>query len=236
MTGEYQALFEDNLKDFFFNDTATTEIYTCLSPGMPRATNGYGEYEFVVTPDTFHILIQHIDDEDHTALLGVSGRGYALAMVAGTGALSPPQVDGLASIYAEGHRRYGWPLTVAHAPGEAGLLSHGSGGLSFAAHPDCPGPDLMRSLDAVVACIQGLLDPATAVPTAFPTNTAGQAEPEPGLIAAAPEDGGSPEPELISVAPQTRQPLAAEAGWGRRWLPHLSNGLDRCPGLAAQSG
>src|SRR5476651_2917920 len=43
---------------FFFNDTATTEIYTlslhdalpiynktylCWSPGMPRVTNGYGE-------------------------------------------------------------------------------------------------------------------------------------------------------------------------------------------------
>ena len=31
---------------------------------MPRATNGYGEIdEFVVTPHTFYILVQHIDDD-----------------------------------------------------------------------------------------------------------------------------------------------------------------------------
>ena len=29
---------------------------------MPRVTNGYGEIEFVVTPDTTHILVQHIHD------------------------------------------------------------------------------------------------------------------------------------------------------------------------------
>jgi hypothetical protein len=30
---------------------------------MPRATNGYGQYEFVVMPSTTHILIQHIHDD-----------------------------------------------------------------------------------------------------------------------------------------------------------------------------
>jgi hypothetical protein len=30
---------------------------------MPRATNGYGEIEFVVTPFTTYILTQHIDDD-----------------------------------------------------------------------------------------------------------------------------------------------------------------------------
>ena len=30
---------------------------------MPRVTNGYGEIEFVVTPNTTHILIRHIDDD-----------------------------------------------------------------------------------------------------------------------------------------------------------------------------
>jgi hypothetical protein len=30
---------------------------------MPRAVNGYGEYEFVVTPYTTYILVQHIDDD-----------------------------------------------------------------------------------------------------------------------------------------------------------------------------
>jgi hypothetical protein len=165
---------------------------------------------------------QHIDDDERPVLLGLSGHGYALAEVAGTGALSPPQVYGLACIYAEGHRHYGWPLTVALAPGEAGLLSHGSGGLSFAAHPNCPGPDLMGSLNAVITRVRQLLDPATTVRTMSPTNAAGQAEADPDQItaASAPEDGGSPELELVSGVPQTRISLAAQAGWGRRWLPH----------------
>jgi hypothetical protein len=63
LTPEYQAIFDANLKDQAEGGQGTTPTYTCLSPGMPRATNGYGEYEFVVTPDTFHILIQHIDDD-----------------------------------------------------------------------------------------------------------------------------------------------------------------------------
>ena len=36
--------------------------YTCRPPGMPRVTNGYGQIEFVVTPDTTHVLVQHIHD------------------------------------------------------------------------------------------------------------------------------------------------------------------------------
>src|SRR5712664_2822963 len=50
MTPEYQAIFEANLKDQAAGGQGTDPTYTCLSPGMPRATNGYGEYEFVVTP------------------------------------------------------------------------------------------------------------------------------------------------------------------------------------------
>jgi hypothetical protein len=60
---EYQAIFEANLRDQAEGGQGTTPTYTCLSPGMPRATNGYGEYEFVVTPHTTYILVQHIDDD-----------------------------------------------------------------------------------------------------------------------------------------------------------------------------
>jgi hypothetical protein len=35
----------------------------CLSPGMPRVTNGYGVIEFVITPETFHILVDHVHDK-----------------------------------------------------------------------------------------------------------------------------------------------------------------------------
>ena len=56
LTPEYQAIFEANLKDQAEGGQGTTPTYTCLSPGMPRATNGYGEIEFVVTPDTTYIF------------------------------------------------------------------------------------------------------------------------------------------------------------------------------------
>ena len=63
LTAEYEAIFEANLKDQREGGQGTTPTYTCLSPGMPRAVNGYGEYEFVVTPSTTYILVQHIDDD-----------------------------------------------------------------------------------------------------------------------------------------------------------------------------
>jgi len=63
LTPEYQAIFEANLKDQAAGGQGTTPTFTCLSPGMPRATNGYGEYEFVVTPHTTYILVRHIDDD-----------------------------------------------------------------------------------------------------------------------------------------------------------------------------
>jgi hypothetical protein len=63
LTPEYQKIFEANLDDQAAGGQGTTPTYTCLSPGMPRATNGYGEYEFLITPDTFHILVQHINDD-----------------------------------------------------------------------------------------------------------------------------------------------------------------------------
>jgi hypothetical protein len=62
-TPEYQAIFEANLKDQAEGGQGTAQTFTCISPGMPRATNGYGEIEFVVTPYTTYILVQHIDDD-----------------------------------------------------------------------------------------------------------------------------------------------------------------------------
>ena len=36
--------------------------YVCISPGMPRIMNPYGDMEIVITPDTTHILLEHIHD------------------------------------------------------------------------------------------------------------------------------------------------------------------------------
>ena len=53
LTPEYQAMF-DYIKSEGGQGT-NNMTYLCFSPGMPRATNGYGEMEFVIAPTTFHI-------------------------------------------------------------------------------------------------------------------------------------------------------------------------------------
>ena len=63
LTPEYQAIFEANLLDQAAGGQGTTPTYKCLSPGMPRVTNGYGEIEFVITPGTTYILVDHILDD-----------------------------------------------------------------------------------------------------------------------------------------------------------------------------
>ncbi|MEA2989527.1 MAG: hypothetical protein QOG83_2238 [Alphaproteobacteria bacterium] len=59
---EYQAIFEANIKEQAAGGQAGDPTYTCLSPGMPRIMNPYGDMEFVITPETTHILIEHIHD------------------------------------------------------------------------------------------------------------------------------------------------------------------------------
>jgi len=63
LTAEYQAVFEANLVDQANGGQGTTPTYKCISPGMPRVTNGYGEIEFVITPETTYILVDHIQDD-----------------------------------------------------------------------------------------------------------------------------------------------------------------------------
>jgi hypothetical protein len=62
LTPEYQARFEANLADQAAGGQGIGVTYTCVSPGMPRVTNGYGQTEFVVTPQSTHILIENIHD------------------------------------------------------------------------------------------------------------------------------------------------------------------------------
>jgi hypothetical protein len=86
LIGEYQAIFEANLADQAAGGQGTTPTFTCVSPGMPRVTNGYGQMELVVTPQTTHILVQHIHDNrriftdgrDWPAQLEPSLLGYSI--------------------------------------------------------------------------------------------------------------------------------------------------------------
>jgi len=60
LTPEYQAIFDAT--KFEGGQGTSNMTYLCFSPGLPRATNGYGEIEFVIAPTTFHILVDHIYD------------------------------------------------------------------------------------------------------------------------------------------------------------------------------
>lgn len=62
LTPEYQAIFEANVKDQEEGGQGLDRTYLCQSPGMPRITLGYGEMEYIVTPDTTYILVDHIHD------------------------------------------------------------------------------------------------------------------------------------------------------------------------------
>jgi hypothetical protein len=62
LTPEYRARFEANLADQEAGGQGIGVTYTCVSPGMPRVTNGYGQTEFIVTPESTHILVENIHD------------------------------------------------------------------------------------------------------------------------------------------------------------------------------
>jgi hypothetical protein len=62
LTSEYKAIYQANLKDMKEGGQGIDPTYTCISPGMPRIMNVYDPMEVVVTPNTTHILIQHIHD------------------------------------------------------------------------------------------------------------------------------------------------------------------------------
>jgi hypothetical protein len=62
LTAEYRAIFEANLRDQATGGQGTDPTITCLPPGMPRVMNVYEPMEVVVTPQTTHLLMQHIHD------------------------------------------------------------------------------------------------------------------------------------------------------------------------------
>lgn len=53
--------------------------------------------------------------------------------------LTLAQIQSAVLLYLWGHTRYGWPLTLAEAPGEPGFGWHGMGGVAWGNHPSCPG-------------------------------------------------------------------------------------------------
>jgi hypothetical protein len=62
LTPEYQSIYEASLADQAAGGQGYSTTHTCSAPGMPRIMNLYGLMEIVVTPETTHILIDHIHD------------------------------------------------------------------------------------------------------------------------------------------------------------------------------
>ena len=73
LTAEYRATYEANLKILKDGGQGTDPTLTCLSPGMPRIMNVYAPMEIVVTPETTHILIEHVHD---TRRIHTDGRSW----------------------------------------------------------------------------------------------------------------------------------------------------------------
>ena len=61
LTPEYQAILEANIKDQQNGGHGTFTGWACLPYGMPMMMYAFAAIEFVVTPDTTYVLINHQD-------------------------------------------------------------------------------------------------------------------------------------------------------------------------------
>jgi hypothetical protein len=75
LTPEFQARFEANLKDQEAGGQGDFPTWSCISPGMPMMMTAYEALEFVVTPETTYVLIDHIN-ETHRRIF-TDGRDFS---------------------------------------------------------------------------------------------------------------------------------------------------------------
>jgi hypothetical protein len=86
LTPEYQAVLEASLADQAAGGPGNDPQMTCLPSGMPRMMIGYYPMEIVITPDTTHLLMEHIhnfrriftDGRDWPADIEPSFAGYSI--------------------------------------------------------------------------------------------------------------------------------------------------------------
>ena len=62
LTPEAEAVLKASMADQAKGGQGNYPTYTCISPGMPRVMTPYGAMEFVITPDTTHIFVEHVHD------------------------------------------------------------------------------------------------------------------------------------------------------------------------------
>ena len=76
LTAEYKAVLEASLADQARGGQGNFTGYGCLAFGMPLMMNAFYPLEFVITPDTTYILINHMD---HGRRIFTDGRDQALS-------------------------------------------------------------------------------------------------------------------------------------------------------------
>ena len=62
LTAEARAIMEASMAEQARGGQGNYPTYTCRSPGMPRIMTPYGMMEIVITPDTVHVLLEHVHD------------------------------------------------------------------------------------------------------------------------------------------------------------------------------
>ena len=78
LTPEYQEIFEANLADQAAGGQGRGETSFCLPNGMPRVMTPYEPLEFVVTPDTTYVLLEHIE---HNRRIFTDGRRWPESII-----------------------------------------------------------------------------------------------------------------------------------------------------------
>jgi hypothetical protein len=73
LTPEYQAIFEANLAEQAKGGQGVGETSFCLPNGMPRVMTPYEPMEFVITPETTYVLLEHIE---HNRRIFTDGRNW----------------------------------------------------------------------------------------------------------------------------------------------------------------
>src|SRR6267154_1805531 len=119
LTPEYQAIFEANLKDQAQGGQGTTSTYTCISPGMPRVTNGYGEIEFVVTPNTTHILIRTSTTTAASLPTGANGLRTSIRLFSAIRSVNGSILTAMAATMCLRSRRADLSKVLAHSTAAA---------------------------------------------------------------------------------------------------------------------
>jgi len=163
---------DDYGSPFNYFNRATSQASSTWFTGNGKGGTVDGDIEQYVDPDTEHAWAQ-----------GAGNRDYHSVECEGTPdePMTDKQLRAVGHIFAEGHKRYGWPLQLANTPGEPGLGVHNMGGAAWGGH-SCPGPGPREGQRGqILAYAEAELNPTATPATPTPAPAPGPAparEPE----------------------------------------------------------